>query len=451
MGGGKIQVYSRRTAVKWVTIYQYLMLLINLMSSIILIPLYLKHISVNTYGIWLATGNVLVWITAIDPGLSAVVQQKIAKAYGQKDKKLIGNIIFGSLVISGIISLTIFLAGSGLAKFLPQLLRIHNSPDIEAIEKAFLLAVIGSCLMVYSFSIISINKGLLSSIGVGNIGVSSSLLAIGITVALLMKGDGLMALPIGLIVRGGGFLLGNIIYLGWRMRREHLQISYSREIVKKLIALISYTFFGKLGNILANNMDLLVISRYLGPEAVTTLALTKKAPEISKTVVERPPVAFMPAISHLWGEGRILKAKEQLVRLIRILTWISALVFGGFFVFNDNFISLWVGSELFAGMFINLFICLWLILSMVSNSIGTICFALGNIRGNSIVTFFHAILTAALILVGVKYFGILGVVIAPVISNLLLTSWYYPSVLSKLLTLYTYIPHIKFMSGYSSL
>ena len=47
-----------------------------------MVPLYLKYISAETYGVWLATGNVLFWLGVLDPGFSQVIVQRISLYYG---------------------------------------------------------------------------------------------------------------------------------------------------------------------------------------------------------------------------------------------------------------------------------------------------------------------------------------------------------------------------------
>ncbi len=62
---------------KWNFIFQYGWVLTNIFNSILLLPLYLLHIDATTLGVWLATGNILGWMTLVDPGVGEVLQQKI--------------------------------------------------------------------------------------------------------------------------------------------------------------------------------------------------------------------------------------------------------------------------------------------------------------------------------------------------------------------------------------
>src|ERR1700710_215656 len=100
-----------KKVLKWNFIFQYGYVLTNIFNSIVLLPLYIKHIDSATLGIWLATGNILAWITLTDPGVGDVLQQKIAELSGKKLFAEIQKTIGSGLMASGIILVISMLAG----------------------------------------------------------------------------------------------------------------------------------------------------------------------------------------------------------------------------------------------------------------------------------------------------------------------------------------------------
>lgn len=408
---------------------------LTIVSALLLIPLYLKFIPFGLYGAWLATGNILVWLTVIDPGLSTVLQQRVGIAYGKKDFQAIQELLVGGLCITAIIVFFIIALGFLFADYLPVLLNLPSTLDGTLIIRAFFLAVIGTSLMIFSYSIIAINQGLLSGLGVGIIVVIVSILAILFTIVLLYNGFGLIAIPLGLLFRGVGFTLGNSGYLLWRVVSGKIGFSLSFRKIPALLKLMSYTFLGRAVGVVANNVDLFIVSRFLGPEIVPVLHLTRRAPEMSRRFIERPAVAFMPAVSHLIGSGEIDKARGALLRLMRMMPWLLGLLIGGFIALNDDFVRLWIGTHLFAGQTINLIICGTLFFAAISSSLANLCLALGNIKGNSLASLAQSLLFIPLVIFGAKYLGLLGIVLAPLVSMLAVSSWYYPRSFSQLLKL----------------
>ncbi len=426
---------SRVITTKWNLIFHYVSIAFAMVSGIFMVPLYLKFLGVDIYGVWLATGNILVWLTAIDPGISTVLQQRIAEAYGKKDFQGLTDYLTAGLVITAVIVIFMILLGFLFARFLPSLLNLPFTIDAALIQKAFIMALIGSTLIVFSCSIIAVNQGLQGSLGVGIIDAVVTTLSISLTVFLLYGGFGLLGITVSQIFQGIGLILGNSGYLFWRIQSEKLGYSFSFRKVSNVARLIAYTFWGRIGGVVANNMDLIVVSRFLGPETVAMLNLTRKAPDMSRMFIERPAVAFMPAVSHLFGAGEIMKAKPVLLRLLQMIIWSLGLVVGCYLALNDDFVRLWVGPALFAGQTINLIICITVLTQVIVCSLASLCFALGNIKGNSLISLVQSLLQIPLVIFGVKYFGILGAVLAPLIPLLVVQAWYFPLTFSKLLDL----------------
>ncbi len=92
-----------KKVLRWNFVFQYGYVLTNIFNSIILLPLYVKYIDSSTLGIWLATGNILAWITLTDPGIGDVLQQKIAELMGRNVNDEVGKTIGAGLFASSII------------------------------------------------------------------------------------------------------------------------------------------------------------------------------------------------------------------------------------------------------------------------------------------------------------------------------------------------------------
>lgn len=408
---------------------------ISMVSGIIMVPLYLKFIPVDVYGAWLASGNILAWLAIVDPGLTTVLQQRIGMAYGRKDYQGIREFLGGGLVISvGVMCLVIVL-GLIFAHYLPLLLHLPPSIDAHVIVQAFSLTVIGTSMSLFSFSINSINQGLQGSLGIGFIYITGNILALILSVILLYKGFGLITMGITSIFVGIFYLLGQCTYLFWRLIDDKIGFRISFNNITALAKFLFYTFISRSAGIIANNIDLLFVSQFLGPSTVAVLSLTRKTPDLVKELANQPSSAFFPAIAHLAGEGEGDKAKDIITRLIRILFWLISLIVGGFISLNSDFIRLWVGSYLFAGQTINIVVCVTIFFTLIVSCLSNICLALGDIKKSSLVGFVQSLLFIPLVIFGTKYFGLIGTVLAPLISVLVGSSWYFPISLSKLLKL----------------
>lgn len=422
---------SRTKTAKWNIFFQYASIATMIISGILLVPLYLRNIDIELYGAWLATGNILAWLCAIDPGLSTLIQQRVANAYGSKNSELLSELIFAGIFISTILSLILLAVGFITAINISDWIRLTSSIDKKILENAFYIAVIGSSFQILSFSITSINQGLQSSLGIGLIYTLIHLIDLILVLILLWLDFGLLSLGYSLLFRGIGLLIGNVIYLKVRMNKEDIRLSYSIAMVKKISKLMPFTFFSQFSNTVSNNIDSFVVGTFLGAENVTRLMLTKKSLEISKMIILRPSVALMPSLSHLAGEGNIEKLQDITKRYITFLIWILVLFAGGIICFNKKFMTLWVGESLYAGDNVSLILTISFFMIVVTSTLTNLLISLGDIKNTSIATLIQSLIFIPLIIFGTKYFGVLGCVLAPLISLLLFGIWYFPTAFIK--------------------
>lgn len=417
---------SRKKVTKWNIVFHYYSIAFSVFCGVLLVPLYLKYIPLEIYGAWLATGNIVAWLTVVDPGISDVLRQQVGRAYGTGETKTLNDYLGSGTLLSFIISAIILLGGLVASDFLIDLIKLNDQTCIPVIKDAFILAVIGSSLMIFSFGFTSFSQGLLSSVGIGLVFVVATLTSLIINIVLLIKGYGLYSIPISQIFRAVILIAGNIIYIIWRYLQESLKYNFSIRGFSALAKLSGYNFLGRLGNVMSTQMDAFLVARYIGAEVAPILKLTKKGPELSRMFVERPPVAMLPALTNAWGSGEYEKVRKYTARLFAIILWMLGLIFSGFILFNRSFVSLWVGSSIYAGNTINLVIILGVVFSVIVSIFSNIFFALGKIKETSKINFVQSIITIASLYVGIKYFGLIGLVIAQVLSMLVFSAWYFP-------------------------
>ena len=426
-----IQRSHSRTS-KWNVIFRYTNIILAFVQGLLLVPLYLKYITVEIYGAWLESGNLLAWISTIDPGLTVVMNQQVSTFYGKGELKQLGKLITSGLMLSSGILILALSFGFFSSYFLKDILNLSDT-DYLIIFEAFNYAYIGASLLLFSFSFSAINYGLQASLSVGLINVTTTLLSIILTITLLYYGYGLMSIAYSLVFSGLALSICNFLYLLFRLYDEKIVITFSLINFIYLSKLLGYTFLSRASGIISNNIDLLLISRFLGPESVASFALTKKPIDISKEFINQPVVAYQPIISNMVGSNEIDKLRKMLSRLIIILIWITVFFVGGMISLNSEFVSLWVGESFYIGSFFNLIICFSAFLIIVTQSAGYFSVSLGDIKRNSIAGALQSILYIPLIYFGLKYFGLYGLVFAPIISMIVTTSWYYPVSVQKLI------------------
>jgi O-antigen/teichoic acid export membrane protein len=418
---------SRTRTTRWNIFFQYSTLVYYFVIAILLVPLYLENIEQEVYGYWLATGNIVAWLSIVDPGFSMVMQQKISSSYGS------GKIIkVGAYIGSGIVLSVVFLSFVSALGFyfyasFESLLDSNLSfDDFTSLKESFYYALIGSILMILSYSLNGINQGLQSSLGIGLIYSLANTAGIILTWLMLVNGYGVLALGIAMFIRSLIYVFGNLAYLIYRICDERITISMDIMVFKEFKSLMSYNFLGRIGGIINGQMSIYVAATVVSAVEVTRLKFTQTIPEMSKLILVKPIVALMPSLSHLLGEGEIEKSKKILILVIKLILWGTGFAFGFFFLFNEKFILLWIGEKYYAGDKVNLLVVILLLVTIITNSFAYLVFAMGNIKNNNVVVFAQAILFIPLLWLGGKYYGLIGVVLAALLAEVLVPLWYYP-------------------------
>jgi len=387
------------------------------------------------YAAWLASGNILAWVTLVDPGLSTVLRQRVAVAYGRNDRMAIGEIVSAGLLISGGVIVLFIGGGIFLGARIPFILGYPTGVDIGLLIKAYSVAVLGAGFMVFSYSLVSIGKGLQSTLELGLILTSIRIVYLGVIILLLTRGLGIMALAYSQLFNGLTFTLLGALFLWTRLRREGIVLRFSIRGIHEFTGLLSFTFMGRVVSVVGANLDLVLTSRLLGLSDTSVLAFTRRVPETIRPLIARLSDAFAPSVSYLYGAGESDRTRAVLLRLWRIVFWLLGLFAVGFILLNKDFVSLWIGPAFYAGFFVNALICGGIVLGVLESSLNDLCFATGDVRGTSVVASIRGgICIALLFLLGSRW-GMRGMVAAPLLAILLTSVWYLPQSFARRLHL----------------
>lgn len=400
-----------------------------LVSGIILVPIYLKHITVSLYGSWLATGSIVVWLTVFDPGVASLLMQNVAEAHGNKDCSKVSELITSGLTIVVIIALFVFLVGIALGPYVIDWLNIRA--EKELVQNAFTIAVTSSALMVVYYSISAINYALQCSMAIGIIYISATCFKIIMVLVLLRSGMGLLSLAYGELTSAAIMIISSLVLLTWNLRRNDVRYVASFKGSRQFFKLFMYTFMARLSKITTKNIDNVYISSFLGPESVVVYNLTNKVPATAENLVKLPVAAFRPALSHAFGAGDISTTRSVIIRLVRIVFWNTGVLTSGFLTFNDDFVRLWVAGNFFAGSMVNALICVVFLLNVWTNVVGMLLFSQGGIKAASLSDTASSLIVIPLMYVGVHFLGLPGLILAHIVTMLTTGCWYLPHTLFK--------------------
>lgn len=418
-------------------VFQYVSMGLSVAQGLLLVPLFLKYLSLELYGAWLAMSGAVVWLAMLDPGVSAVFQQRIGAAYGRRDRPGMEAAIGTGVALNALVYALLIALAFAVAPVLPGLLHIHGEQS-QLLIRCFLLETAAEALLSLAMTVVAVPIAVMVfpvTVGLVYLVVTAS--GFLLTAWLLTEGWGLLALPAGSLLRGGGLLLANGVIAVWTCRMTMpLRPRLDREEFRAITGLTGYSWLGRIGDGMTGELDAFFLGHFLGPATVPIMTMTRNAADVIHQLASRVAFAFLPALTHFHSEKSAEASRVVTLRLLRIVAWTASIGVGGYVALNERFVGLWVGPQFFGGKTLTLLFAGLLLWQAGGRAISRILFSFGRIRETSLISLSEAVLRAAVL------FALLHVArhstfvpMAGLIAALATGGWYLPRLLSRELAL----------------
>jgi O-antigen/teichoic acid export membrane protein len=397
--------------------FGYIQFGLSLVVAIALAPLLLSQLGVRTWGLWLATGEILAYAGMVDLGVLGVLPLLVAEADGGGDRTRMRRFVSNGLVVGAVIGLAYALIGIALWQLLPSVLRF-TAADRAAVGPPLALIVATTALTyplrIYPATLI----GLQDMTFFGTIRVVQAVLNLVVTIALLMNGYGLWALAWASVVPTAAGLIASAI----RLRRiaPDLMTDWPAPTLSEITPLVTNGFgvwLAGFGWLLLSSSNALVITFLGHPEWVPIFSCTAKVSLIATQLVWLMPDAGLVGLAQLYGEAKSTPRVRHVVGLLQqvhlVLAGAAACVI---LAFNPTFVTRWVGGPLFGGLTLNALLAGGVVLYSLVHGLMTAASTLGNRVEVGVVTIANgAIQIVAAIVLG-RWLGLPGIALGGLLA-----------------------------------
>ncbi|GGI26921.1 lipopolysaccharide biosynthesis protein [Pedobacter mendelii] len=399
-----------RNILKWNFIFQYGYVITNIFNALILLPIYLHKIDASTLGVWLATGNILAWMTLADPGVGDVLQQKIAQLRGQNQPEEI-NLTIGSGIVTSLFILLLAIVAGIAFFFLIGAIINKDVSQYEGLQVALLISIIATGMSLVSFSLSGINQGLQNSAQVAIGSLSGNFIFLISNVVLLYLGYGVISIAFANLCRAFYINIYNYSALKKQLKREHLKIIFQLEHLKKFVKIFSFTSFSRIIGGFSASLDMIVLARFVAPSMITIFEINKRPIQMTQSLIGRHSVALMPLISHANGKGNVAEIKTLIYTQFKYYSY-AAIFIGFCFITNyENLITIWTGVGKYAGNSVVFLLVGSFFFTLIGYFMSNMGYALGDIKMNSFITIIKGIVSGLLYYIASKHFGLIGLLV----------------------------------------
>jgi O-antigen/teichoic acid export membrane protein len=391
----------------------------TIIVGLLMVPFYLRHFNISTYGAWLASGNVIAMIALIEPGIATVATQRLSASYAANEKVRFANIFGSSLLLSVGFGIVVILVGLCLSPFIPSWL---NAPSEQrhSLSMALSFSTLGAGTSFIFYTLGAATQAWQRTVAPGVIGLFALTANIVAILLGLYAGLGVVALGLGSFALSTIYILGYLVYIAvmWQrleFPRPSASLATAREIWHEAKMLLLAKIAGTVGKYLEAPAAAFAVST----EAAAILILTGRVLNAVQMFADRVGTAVFAGMAHSFAHFRESADYSVMKEVIVISTVISGLGIGFSLALSESIINLWVGKSAFGGLNLLLLLSLSSFISSRKDIISTLLVASGQIRRASLWLSMEALIRVLFITLLVIMFKVPGIPLAAALASLI--------------------------------
>jgi O-antigen/teichoic acid export membrane protein len=381
---------------------------ITIVKGFVLIPLYLHYFGIDVYGAWLASANIVSLLALFDVGLSGVMYQRLATAWGARDEAAFARTSCAAMILVPCIFAAISLTGVVLAPFVPPL--VHAAPAAcRALSVSFGLTSIGTAGSVVLGNVLAVSSAWQRTEISAASRIAGQLVEVATIVGGLVAGGGVIALGAG---SAAGAACSCGIALVWtasrwrsmRLPRPRFDLAELRELTRTTLPMMLSRIVGQV----ASNIQVALVSAVISPTAAAVYGLTERVLTIGHNFIGPIAGSVLSGFAHLVGERGVRGAIEPTRELLAIWSLAVAAIFPTLLALNHDFTVLWIGGANYGGLVLNVALCSAAILGTREMVMSIVLMSAGGIRASAWISIVEAAVRIPIVYIALRAVGMYG-------------------------------------------
>lgn len=325
-------------------IISYVSIFLNILISLVYTPWMIHQIGVSDYGLYSLVGTFLGYFM-LDFGLAGTITRFVAKYRAEGNEAKVANMlgltarvyfVLDSIIFAVVFILYFFLTdifGGGLTPEEIEKLKVLYCIAGTFSVLSFLFKPVSGAMMAYEYFVE--NKMLDLVVRVGTVVFIVFMLLLGGNVYHLVFITGFV-----------GFSAALIRYAIF-MRKSMLKINWSYFEKPELLGLFSFSVWVlviQLSQMFRLSLIPTILGIFNNTTEISIFSVGRNLEGMVFTISAALNGLFLPMVSRMVQSSDRKGIMDLMIRVGRIQLYIILLIFSGFCVFGDSFISLWVGD-----------------------------------------------------------------------------------------------------------
>jgi O-antigen/teichoic acid export membrane protein len=316
---------------------------ISIVSGLITVPIIVRALGREGYGVWAFIGSIVVFLNLLDFGIGPSVVRFAATYRGRGSSEETNALLSVGLVLYGAVTLVSLPVAVGLAFAVPPLLGLEG--DIVWPARVAALIVAGTVVTRFPLGLAS--NLLLGQQRADVVNAANALAALsylGLVAGLLLDHPSLVLLA-GISL--GITVLRFVLPLPWlraelpglRPRRALV----SRAGVRELLGFSWQNFLIHVAGKVVFSTDIIIVGILLGPSATALYGIPARLFSLAFGAGTAATDLLYPALAELEGRDELARQQALLLRGLRLGTALMAVLALPLIVIPDQLIDGWIG------------------------------------------------------------------------------------------------------------
>lgn len=402
------------------TLLSYLLMGVNILTSLIYTPVMLRILGQNEYGLYQLSYSIVSYLSILNLGFTSSYMRFYSRLKVKDDIEEIAKLNGMYMSIFLIISAICVVAGAAMICNIEKF--FSTGLTVAETEKSKVLLAFMVFNMALSFplggfsSILNAHEEFFVQRGIS---VIVKLLNPFLTLPLLLLGYGSVGMVfITTVLTVGDFIAESLFCI----KKLNVKFIFWSFDFKKFSNLGKFTFWIFLMNIAGQinmNLDKYLLGRMLGTAAVAVYSVGSTMYSMYQYPASILAGIFSPLINMLVAENRDKEVSDLFVRVGRIQYFTLMLVLTGFTIFGQEFIYLWSGSDYNESYWIALLLMYSATIPFTQNLGVEIQTAKNMHQMRSVVYFIIAILNVCISIPLISHIGATGAALGTAVSLIL--------------------------------
>jgi len=420
---------------------------IGLLTSLVSVPLTYRYLGPERYGIWMVLISIIAAMGFADLGIGNGLMNAISEAYGKDDRRLAREHLTSALALMLAIATVLAVAGAVVYPFLPwmRVLNVKSAAAAAEGAKAFLVLYASFILNIPLGVISRAQSGLQKGYSAQIVGAIASLLSLCAILIVIALHANLVWLVSALVFAG----ILSALLNAWILFHAHPWLlprwqAYSATSAHKILKLGIMFFVLQCAFTLAYTSDNIVVDQVMGVAAVALYAVPQKLFGFVTSVVSMAINPLWPAYGEAISRGDVAWVKRAFFRSLWLVLAITIPVCTVLVFASPWILRVAVGKSLQAPLSLLIVLAMWCVVNAVSVVSAILLNGAGVLKAQSALAIIVGVCNLALSIFLTRRYGVIGVCLGSIITQLMIT---FPTYLFLIPRLFTSLSRIRIVNG----